>query len=503
MSRREPVVLAIDAGTSSVRASCYDAAGRALPGVFAQRSYTWVTTQEGGMETGLEALFEQVALVVDETLAAADEAGVEIVAVATTTFWHGVAGLDDKGAPLTPLFGWGDTRAADAAAALGRALDSSAVHRRTGCFVHASYPTAKLLWLGRTRNESFRRVSTWGSIGEYLAQRLFGARATSWSMASGTGLLDSLRGAWDDEVCAAVGVRVSQLPELRDDDGPLRGLRPEFARRWPALAQVPWMPVLGDGACANVGSGAVGVRAMGLTVGTSAALRVVWTPTRGEQSAPPDCLWSYLLDRRRRVTGGALSNGGNTVAFFERLLRVPPGPEREAALEAMSPDAHGLTIVPALVGERSPAWHPDATAAVVGLTQDTEALQVLRAAMEAVAVRIAGVYDDLVAAFGVPDRVLSGGGALHASAAWRRMIADALGRPLMLSGVRETSARGAALVALEHLGLIGDVADAPAPVGEEIASDPAHHARYRAARARQHELEALLMSGRPQGKRAW
>lgn len=501
MSRREPVVLAIDAGTSSVRASCYDVAGRALQQTLARRRYTWATTPEGGMETGLEALFGQIASVLDETLAAAAQAGVEIVAVATTTFWHGVAGLDDTGAPLTPLFSWGDTRAAGAANELRGSLDSSAVHRRTGCFLHASYPAAKLRWLGHTRAETFRRVSTWCSIGDYLVQRLFGARVTSWSMASGTGLLDSLRGAWDDEVCHAVGVRASQLPELRAGDEPLRGLRPEFARRWPALAEVPWMPVLGDGACANVGSGAVGRAAMGLTVGTSAALRVVWTPEPGEEVAPPEGLWSYLLDRRRRVTGGALSNGGNTVAFFERLLRVPPGPEREAALDAMIPDGHGITIVPSLVGERSPSWHPDATAAVVGLTQDTEALQVLRAAMEAVAVRLAGIYDALVGAFGVPDRVLAGGGALHASGAWRRMVAGALGRSIVLSAVRETSARGAALVALEHLGLLGNVADAAAPAGEEVASDPAHHARYRAASARQHELEASLVPWLLKGKR--
>ena len=65
-----------------------------------------------------------------------------------------------------------------------------------------------------------------------------------------------------------------QLSPLVDRDAPLRGLLPEYGRRWPRFADVPWFPALGDGAAANVGSGCLGPSRVALTVGTSGALRL-------------------------------------------------------------------------------------------------------------------------------------------------------------------------------------------------------------------------------------
>jgi gluconokinase len=324
------------------------------------------------------------------------------------------------------------------------------------------------------------------SWGEYLELRLFGVRRCSLSMASGTGLLDLRRRAWDPEMLAAAEVAEDALSPLVDADAPTPPLRPEWAARWPELRGVPWIPALGDGACANLGSGAVGPRRPAVTVGTSAAVRALW---EGEPVDVPAALWCYRLDGRRLVMGRALSNGGNGVAWLRERFLLPPPEAAEAEVAAMEPDAHGLTVLPALMGDRGPAWERWAGASVLGITQATRPAEVLRAWMEGSAFRIAGALDSLERALGPCDEVVASGGAMHASPTWRRILADALGRRVVLAAEPEATGRGAALVALERLGAPAAPA-APAPGACE--PDPARGAVYRAARARQEDAEARL-----------
>ncbi|HEX2202053.1 MAG TPA: FGGY family carbohydrate kinase, partial [Longimicrobium sp.] len=408
LSARAPWVLALDAGSSSVRAGLYDAVGRPLEGgPVARFRVAWRTSPEGAMEADGEALLAACAAAVDGAMEVAGRAGIEVAAVAVATFWHGVMGVGADGRPATPLYGWGDTRAREDAARLRGRVDAGAAHGRTGCFVHEVYPAAKLVWLRRTLGDTFPRVAAWGSLGELLALRLFGARRTSVSMASGTGLLDVRALRWDAEMMAAAGVEEGTLPEV--SDAPLVGLLPEYARRWPGLAGVPWVPALGDGACASLGSGARGGR-VALTVGTSAAVRVL----RAEADPPvPPGLWCYRLDARRAVWGRALSNAGNVHAWLRRTLRLPEGEELDRALASAEARGHGLLVWPELVGERPPL-EAGPGAEVRGLTLATTPVQIARAWLEAAAVGMAEALDAVEAAFGPADEVVAGGGALHA-----------------------------------------------------------------------------------------
>jgi gluconokinase len=441
-------VLAVDVGSSSVRARVYDARGRAAgAGLLAQVPVRWRTHPRGAMEADADTLVRAALTALDRALKAARAAKTEIAAVALDTFWHGVMGVDARGRPLTPLYAWGDTRARGDAERLHGRVDAAAVHARTGCFVHESYPAAKLVWLGRTLGDSFPRAAAWLSIGEHLGERLFGVRRTSRSMASATGLLDVRACRWDAEMLETCGVSESRLPEL--SDAPMRGLLPPFARRWPELADVPWFPALGDGACATLGSGAAEPGRLALTVGTSAAVRVL---REDAQPRVPDGLWLYRLDARRTVAGRALSNAGNTFAWLRRTLRLP----RAARLEAMLADAAGdavphIHVIPTLLGERPPLSDRAEVATMAGMTMETTPVELWRAWLEAVAARVAGAVDAVEREYGRADEIVASGGALHASDAFRRIVERALGRPVTLRDDGDDTARGAALVALERM----------------------------------------------------
>jgi len=483
-----PLVLALDVGTSSVRAYLYDRMGRRRCG--AQAHYAWTTTPDGGAEIDPDEIVRHVVAVVDAALRDAGTLAGAIAAVGVAALWHSVVGVDADGKPVTPAYSWSDSRPAAAAAALRRRLDEPAVHARTGAVLHASYLPAKLLWLSQARPHDFVRARYWMSIGEYLALRLFGERRVSLSMASGTGLLDQHALAWDAGVLAALPIAPEQLSPLVDVDAPLAGLRPEFAGRWPTLRAVPWLPALGDGACANVGTGCTTAERVALSLGTSGALRVLFP---AEQVRIPPGLWCYRLDRRRAVMGGAVSNGGNVYAWLRGTLRLPEPAALEAALDAMPPDGHGLTVLPFLAGERSPDWPAAARAAITGLTLDTTPPQIVRAALEGVAYRLALVRRLLRGAFPSGGLVIASGSALRHSPAWARIIADVFGEPLVLAADDEASSRGTALLALEAIGALRDITDAPDALNGTVEPDPTRHARYVDAIARYEALDELLV----------
>ncbi|HZR97675.1 MAG TPA: gluconokinase [Chloroflexota bacterium] len=486
---RAPLVLALDVGTSSVRALVYDAAGRAVRGAAARQAVAPRTTPDGGVEIDADGLVACTTAVLDALADAAPEALRAVRAVGACTFWHSLVGVDGAGRALTPVYLWADARSHAAASALRETLDERAVHARTGCVLHWSYWPAKLRWLAATRPDLARRVRRWLSFGEYLYLQLFGATHNSLSMASGTGLLDQHTLSWDAEVLAAIPLDAARLAPLADT--PLAGLRPAFAARWPPLRAVPWFPARGDGACSNVGCGCVTRDRFALMVGTSGALRVAW---RATDVAIPWGVWCYRLDAARVVLGGALNNGGNLFAWLDATLRLPPSPALDATLAALPPDGHGLTVLPFLAGERSPGWAPVARGAIVGLTLATQPVDILRAGLEAVALQFARIADLLDAAVPGPQTLIATGGALLRSATWTQIIADALGRPLTLCAEAEASSRGAALLALEALGAIPSVEALPAALGAVFPPDPARHTRYQAALARQQRLYDLLVA---------
>ena len=486
--RAAPLVLAVDVGTSSVRAFAFDAA-RARLEAGARAPYAWATTAGGGAEADADAIVARVVEAVDGAVAALGADARRVVAVGGSGLWHSLVGVGADGRAVTPAYPWNDNRPAAAAEALRAALDGAAVHARTGAVLHPSYAPAKLRWLRDADPAAFRRARYWMSVPEYVQLRLTGERRVSVSLASGTGLLDQRSCGWDAELLAAAGVAAEQLSPLAELDDPAPPLRAEYAARWPSLGSARWLPAAGDGACANVGSGCLTADRVAVSLGTSGAVRVLW-PT--ERVAVPAGLWCYRLDRRRVVLGGAVSNGGNVYDWLRRTLRLPPARELEAALAAREPDAHGLTVLPFLAGERSPRWPAAARGTVSGLTLDTTPEDVAQAALEAVVYRLVLLRRMVAEQLPGGGTVVASGAPLRLSPFWAQTLADALGEPVLLAADEEASARGAALLALVAAGVVPALDALPTAIERTLVPDAGRHARHRRAVERYAAFDAAL-----------
>ena len=484
-----PRVLAVDIGTSSIRATVY---GQTLHPVRQgiKVRYRWRIGSDGSVEAAPATIERAVAQAID---AALHGVRTRVEAVAIGAFWHSLMGVDAQGRALTSVVPWSDTRSAPQVEALRKHLDERAIHARTGCRLHPTYWPARLRWFAEHDAKTFRRVRRWLSLPAYIERRWLGRDAESRSQASGTGMFLHDRSSWDDELCAACDVTPETLGPIVDLDDTSGQPSSAIARRWPQLREARWVPAAADGAFDNVGAGCTTGGRAAVMIGTSGALRKIWTT----DTAPtvPFGLWRYWLDRRRVVVGGASSNGGNLAAWMRETLGLGQDHREIARLEArmarMPPDAHALTILPFLAGERSPDYLPDARAVIAGLRLATTREEIFRAGLESVGYQFLEMLEELVEVSPV-TRLVATGTALTSSRLWPQILADVLGRQLALPRDTELTSRGAAIIGFEQLGVSTSRAE-PA-IARVFHPDMRSHAIYGEAAARQRRLLRAVLT---------
>lgn len=497
------LILVIDLGSSSVRASAYRTDGERLED--ASESRPTHQAPDGTFDPiALTRLTEEV---VSECLASlrGRRRGFRLIGVAWTSFAMSLLGVDRAGRPVTPVYTYADSRSGPYADALRRELEAEGVLadtcKRTGTPVHTAYAPPQLLRLAAEEQDRIAQVACWQTIASHLLGRWQGrTRAPISSSEVGwTGLLDRNALSWDEALIEKIGIDRAQLPSVNDYARPHTGLVEPWASRWSELAQTPFFLAVGDGAGANLGSGCADNRRIALTIGTTGAMRVV-IPASAEGSiaasararapAVPDGLWSYPIDSRRWLVGGSLTDGGSLYSWLHELLAVKDAAELLAEAARLKPDAHGLTILPFLRGERAPGWATNASLTISGMTPATTPVHIQRAALEAVAFRFRLIFDRLRPHLAPGSEIVASGGALHENALWRQILADVLQTPVRLVNVDEATSRGAAILALHALGL--PLPPAP-PTVHSAAPDREAGPLYERALARQEGLYSQVI----------
>ena len=465
--------LAIDVGSSSVRAMLFDQAGGTVKDVFVQKQYDTQTTADGGAMIDPAHLSELIFTCIDGAL---EQAGNQPIGrVAMDTMVANVMGMDSDGAPTTPVYIWADTRGAT----YGDQLQTNDYTRRTGCRIHTSYWPIRLLWLHAQESALFNRTRYWLSFGEFVLYQLFKERRISLSTASWSGLMNRHTLAWDSAILSQLPISIDQLSEI--SNAPFQGLSEQWANRWPALKDARWYPSVGDGVSSNIGGDCARPGHVALSLGTSGAMRVV---VPGTPDQTPDGLFVYRIDSERSLVGGALSNAGNLYAWLNQTLRTDD--DLQGLLGDIAPDGHGLTILPFLAGERAPGWNDQARSVFMGMTYDTRPEHLVRAGMEAVAYRFYQILRRLQSL--LPDEVIfiANGAGLVNSPVWMQIMADVLDAPVYASAQDEATIRGTALLAM---GI------EPEPqLGEARMPDPDRHAIYMRAAERQQALYNRLLT---------
>ena len=479
------LILALDIGTSSVRAALYDGRGNVVFGSMVKTERTLETTDDGGAEIDAEMALKQIVETIDRVLEKSENPTADISHVAVSSFWHSLVGVNTAGKPTTKVLGWADTRSREHVAKLRRKFDEADVQSRTGARFHPSFWPAKLSWMHQDRRRDFERTACWLSFSDFVSLRLCGTDSTSVSMASATGVFDIRGCEWDVELLRYLKLKHRNLPRIATDAQTFE-LLPKYQGRWPRLKAGRWFPAIGDGAANNIGAGCVSASKAALMIGTSGAMRVAY------RGAPPkripSGLWCYRVDRERVIVGGALSDGGGLYRWLKDNLRLDMGDdELEREIAKRPPAAHGVSFLPFIAGERGTGYHEFATGGILGLKTATDAVDIVQAALESVAYRFAEIFEQLAGVCDISEIVASGG-ALRESPVWTQVIADLLGRELTLPDTHEASSRGAVLLALESIGNIDAIESTRTPKGRKFRPNRKRHALYQEALKRHRRI---------------
>ena len=488
------VVIGLDVGTTAAKASAFAIGGgwRASAGneyPLQQPRPGWEVQEP---ELMWRALREGIAEIADAIGPAA------VVGIGVSTAMHGLIGLDAERRPITPLLTWADSRAAAHAVRLRDDELGGRLHRASGTPIHSMSHLTKLIWFAEEDPQTAAAVHWWVGLKDYILLQLTGQLVTEVSNASGTGLLDLATRDWNPEALEVAGVRREQLPPVLPTTDSLPVL-PELASELGLPEGVRVVFGAGDGPLGNLGVGALEPGVVGLSVGTSGAVRMVTDRPYVDEAGK---LFCYNLADDAWVIGGAISNGGIVVRWGGDVFGVDFAVAAEGHPDALLLDlaadvpigAEGLVALPFLMAERAPLWNPTIPGAFLGVRRSHGREHFVRATVEGVALMLSTIVDELDRV--TPVQQIRATGGVFRSTLWRDILAAALGKPLVVTDGAEGTALGAAALALYGLGEAPSLAAALVALGQdpdagsdELVPDPADVAAYRAVRDR---IPALL-----------
>ncbi len=488
---KPPFFLALDIGTSSIRSAVYDCEANVLPETMVKNERSLTSTDDGGFEIDVDEEFSQTVRAIDDVLQKIPAEVDNIEYSAASCFWHSLLGIDKDGNPTTKVFAWAETRPAEYTQNLRDELNEKEIHNRTGCRFHSMYWTAKLLWLRNERAEAFGKTDKWISFCDYVVLKLSGELKTSVSMASGTGIFDIRQSVWDKKLLNYLKIKEKNLPEIVKKDDETFELNQEYKSRWEKLKDTKFFLAIGDGAGNNIGANCVVKDRAALMIGTSGAMRVAFEGDVPDEI--PFGLWCYRIDRKRIIIGGALSNGGGLYGWLKKNFRLKKDDDKtEDKIEKRKADGHGITFLPFLAGERSTGYHEDAFGSIIGLRSSHDKIDIVQAALEAVAYRFAEIFEQLNKVLEI-KQIIASGGALRESPIWTQIICDVLAQNMSLPKFREASSRGVVLLASEYVGKIEDIAKLEPPDGRKFTFNEENQKIYQQARKRHEKFYKILV----------
>ena len=460
----DPLILALDQGTTSTRAILFDAKGRAL--AEAGRALEQFYPADGWVEHDADAIFQAAVEVLAEVVRKAARSLDEVAAIGVTNQRETVVIWEKAtGRPIHKAIVWQDRRTADICERLRAAGLEGRVTEISGLLLDPYFSGTKIAWLldhvdgARRRAEAGELLA--GTIDAWVIWKLTGGRvhATDATNASRTLLFDIRKQAWSAEMGEMLGVPLGLMPDVRDCAGDFGETEAGLLGR-----AIPIRGVAGDQQAALMGQGCIAPGEMKATYGTGCFMLL----NTGETPAPSGS--RLLTTVAARIGGrttyaleGAIFIAGAAIQWMNEALEVGGGPQGVETLAKAARDDLGVVLVPAFTGLGAPWWDAGARGAIVGLTRDAGLAEIARAAFDASALQtrdlIEAMRADAPDAFHAKVEMRIDGG-MSRSAWFSQRLADLTGISVSRATYGETTALGAALFAGVGSGVYRDVEEA-------------------------------------------
>ena len=427
-----PVILVIDIGSSSVRATTVGSDGSVGPPFALATPAT--RTSAGVVEYDGEHLVAAAIAVAERAIAVAP---VPPVALAITNQRASTVLFDRvTGKPAGPIISWQDIRTT------GQCL----VARGSGLRLLPSQSATKLAWLLQRADPSGTPRWAFGTLETFLTFRLThgAAHVTDASNAAVTGLVTADGGAWDPAVLDALGIPDSVLPSIVRSDSTVAPAT--------ALTGSPVISgLIGDQQASLIGQGRLTAGAAKITFGTGGMLDMTLgplpnPPERAANGTFPIVAWR---DGSGTVYGreGIALSAGSAVDWLVSGLGILRNAAESEIVASATRDSGGVSFVPALGGIGTPLWDLGARGALIGISGATTRHEVVRAVLEGVAHRGRDLLEAIESDSGVAIDELALDGGMSRNTLFVHLVANATGRTILRSAVTEATTVGAAALA--------------------------------------------------------
>ena len=445
------LVLSIDQSTQGTKALLFDASGAVVART--SRPHEQYVDERGWVEHDPEEIMTNVLACARDVCKQARVAAGEVRAVGisnqreTCLAWDRV-----RREPLHRAIVWQCGRARDVCARIAEKNPEAAdrVRELSGLALSPYFSAAKLAWLleeiPEVRAASDTGTLCLGTIDSWLVFKLCEGNpfVTEPSNACRTQLLDIRTGAWSDELCEAFGVPRSALPEVLPSDAvfgrtTMGGL---FAE------PVPVCGVLGDSQAALAAQNCLAPGDVKATYGTGSSVMMQTGPERfaSKSGLVTSIAWDFSGERSY-VLEGNLNYTGAVITWLRDQMRLIDGPgEVEGIITQANPDDRAY-FVPAFTGLGAPWWDSEATGLLTGVTRTTGRAEMVKACAECIPYQVAEVVEALREDTGLPVGVLRADGGVTQNGYLMQFQADVANADVVVSGLQELSAAGAAFVA--------------------------------------------------------
>lgn len=448
-------VLSIDQSTQGTKALLFDEAGTLL--ARADRSHRQIIDENGWVEHDPEEIWANTLQVVKDVTgkAGVDKKDLAVLGISnqreTSIAWD-----RETGKPLYNAIVWQCARGISICEEIAAEGYAEMIRQKTGITLSPYFPAAKLGWIFRNVEGAKKKAAEGkvavGTVDSFLVYRLTGGKRhqTDYSNASRTQLFDISALKWDQTLLSIFGIHPSCMPVVTDSDGNFGETDFEGWLDQP----IPIRGVLGDSHGALFGQGCLKPGMIKATYGTGSSImmNVGEKPVFSDTGVVSSLAWK-IGGKVNYVLEGNINYTGAVITWLKDDVKLIDGPGETESLAMAANPADTCCLVPAFSGLGAPWWDSRAKAALVGMTRTTGKNEIVRAALDCIALQITDIVRAMEKSAGTPIGELRVDGGPTRNKYLMQFQSDMLGIPVRIPEAEELSGIGAAYAAGISVGL--------------------------------------------------
>ncbi|MCF2136578.1 MAG: xylulokinase [Candidatus Thorarchaeota archaeon] len=460
------LIIAIDVGTSGVRAMLFDATGAVLSKAYEE--FDSIFPSPSWVEQEAPNWWTTTCKVLTRVIKSGPYDPADIAGVSVTNQRETVVPIDESGKPLRRAIVWQDRRTVSECDWIRTALPPEEIYNITGLTIDPYFTAPKILWIKTHEPDLFKATHKFLLVHDFVIFKLTERSVTDYSNASRTMLFDITQARWSDKILDEFGIPREKLPELVKSGNVVGEVSTAASELTGLAAGTPVVAGGGDQQCAALG---VGVVREGMTKATTGTGTFMLTYSNSPRLDPKRRLLcsrhvvdgAFVVEASMFTTGSALRWFRDNLGVEERATAEKHGidPYEVLAREAGSipPGSEGVIHIPHFVGAGAPYWNPHARGVFAGLALGHTRPHLIRAILEGVSYELRTNLE-VVRSLGLEVSEMRVTGGAARSEIWMQIQADVLGVPVIRTQIEEATALGAAILASVGVGIFKSMNEA-------------------------------------------